>query len=141
MHQKMNEQIYLQGLRSFVFIATILTFVFLLIGMHNHMHLQCSLCVELKTAVGANVSGVLVNVFMCSKSCHIFEFLRAMLALKWIFVTVCYLMFLQCSFCYKTFATLFTNERSISSVNGSDMCLNIHQFTKTLKDGTDNDKR
>lgn len=123
---------YLQCLRSFVFVAAVLTFVFFLVRMHNHVHFECSFCIQLETAMRTNICGVLMNVLVRSKSSHIFEFLRTMMALEWIVVTVRDLMLFQCTFGHKTFATLFANERPIAGMNGSNMSLHVHKLAKTF---------
>lgn len=117
---------YLQSLRSFVFVATILAFVFFRIGMHDHVHFESPFCIQLEATVWANVCRVLMNIFMCSQSGHILELLWTMRALKGEFLTVRYLMLFQCTFRDKTLPTFFAYERSVSRMNRSYVSLSIH---------------
>lgn len=72
---RVQDQMVFQRFRSFVLVATILTFESLLIGMHDHVHFQCTFCVQLEATVRTHVHRVLVNIFVCLKTSY-FEIIR-----------------------------------------------------------------
>lgn len=144
-----------QSFRSFVLVATVLTFESLLIAMDNHVHFECTFGIQLKATVRTHVHCVLMDIFVClknmlalisifqlwtqspfsfthSQSCHIFEFLWTVWTLEGTFVTVYNLVLFQCALCNETLTTLLTNEWPVSSVNCTDVRLKLY-YTHTLK--------
>jgi hypothetical protein len=107
-----------QVLRTTKRFATSCTLVGFGISMHNKMHAQCAPCGQLQRAHWTLVGGLPMRVTVNLQPVFCLEAFLALSALEWCLIAVDGEMLLQDSLRCKAVATLVTNKRSLTKVNG-----------------------
>lgn len=122
----------LQSLGSFKLIPTIITLVFLLVRVHQHVHLQSPSSIQLQATNSTHIRCIFVSIFVCFQSGSVLETLVTTAALEWTLFCVRIFVLLQSSNSLESLTTFLTNIWFLRGMDHFDVRLDVGSFLEFL---------